>query len=892
LLEEVARGGMGVVFRARQVSLDRVVALKMILAGRLATEREVHRFRAEAEAVAKLRHPNIVAIHEVGVHEEQHYFSMDLVQGKDLASLVREHPLSPATAARYVQAIAEAIHHAHQQGVLHRDLKPSNVLIDETDQPRITDFGLAKQFKSDSDLTLSGQVLGSPNFMPPEQAAGRNQDVGPQSDIYSLGAILYHLLTGRPPFVAQTVQATLAKVLQSEPLAPRALNEAVPQDLQTISLKCLEKDPRRRYRTARELADELGRFLRCEPIFARPVSPPEKLWRWCRRKPGLAASLSAAVLLLVMFAIGSIVGTWRIAQARDAERQARRHAVTAEIMASDESERSQAVAQFLKDMLLGVGPAVARGRDTKLLREILDNTNERLARDLRGQPQVEADLRNVLGKVYEQLGEFAAAEAAQRRALALHSDASPKGSLGRTVPLSDLANVLAQEANYLEAESLAREALAIRRKLLNSEHPDIALSLSNLGTVLWRAGKLGEAEPCYREALAIYKKLPNPDDRVLAGALGNVGDLYGALDRPAEAEAMFREALTLQKKMWGSEHPTVVKTLGNLANTLANQGKLADAEVLCREAVAIRRKLLGKEHPDLAVSLFNLACILADEGKLAEAETMQSEALAVRRKLLGDEHPDTARSLHRLGEILHKQGRLDQAEPLLHQAAAIRRKFPGHQQRDLLRTLYELALLLDDEAKLAESETIHRETLALLQPLGGSRHPLFPIVRDQLASVLERQSKLAELETLQRDTLALETKALEQATPSNSDARGSLIQALTKLTRTLLAEQKFAEAEPLARESIALCEQQSSPTWQASHARSLLGGSLLGQHKFAEAQALLLAGYEGLREREATIPDNDKPCVEEALRRVIHLYEVTERPALASEWKRRLGAKK
>jgi WD40 repeat protein len=320
LLEEVAHGGMGVVFRARQLSLNRIVALKMILAGRLATEREVQRFRAEAEAVAKLRHPNIVAIHEVGVHEGQHYFSMDLVQGRNLASLVREHPLPPATAARYVQAIAEAIQHAHQQGVLHRDLKPSNVLVDETDQPRITDFGLAKIFKTDSDITVSGQVLGSPNFMPPEQAAGRNEEVGPQSDLYSLGAILYHLLTGRPPFVAQTVQATLAKVLQSEPLAPRALNEAVPRNLETICLKCLEKDPRRRYRTAQELADELGRFLRGEPILARPASPPEKLWRWCRRNPALSASLGAALFLLVAIALGSALAAWRIAQARDAEK--------------------------------------------------------------------------------------------------------------------------------------------------------------------------------------------------------------------------------------------------------------------------------------------------------------------------------------------------------------------------------------------------------------------------------------------------------------------------------------------------------------------------------------------------------------------------------------------
>ncbi len=330
LLEEIARGGMGLVFRARQVSLNRTVALKMILTGRLAKETEVKRFQAEAEAVARLQHPNIVAIHEVGVHEGQHYFSMDFVAGKDLAALVRENPLPAAVAARYVKTIAEAIHYAHQQGVLHRDLKPSNVLVDQNDQPHITDFGLAKQLHSDSDVTRSGQVLGTPSFMPPEQAGGRKAQIGPHSDVYSLGAILYYLLTGRPPFLAATLEATLAQVLNAEPPSPRALNGAVPRDLETVCLRCLEKDPARRYATAQELALELERFLGGVPVLARPVGRAAKAWRWCRRNPALAVSLAGALLLLVALALGSTLGALRIAAARNAERSQRLRAETRE----------------------------------------------------------------------------------------------------------------------------------------------------------------------------------------------------------------------------------------------------------------------------------------------------------------------------------------------------------------------------------------------------------------------------------------------------------------------------------------------------------------------------------------------------------------------------------
>jgi len=306
LLEEIARGGMGVVYKARQIPLNQLVAVKVLLSGPLASSTDLQRFRAEAEAASNLQHPNIVAIHEVGEYAGQPFFAMDYVEGPRLSELVREQPLPAARAAGYVKTVAEAIQYAHERGVLHRDLKPSNVLIDHAGQPRIIDFGLAKRLGLElrlstlhDQLTTTGRVLGSPNFIPPEQAAGKRGAIGPQSDVYSLGAILYHLLTARPPFVAATAHEIVDQLLNAEAVGPRSLNSRVPRDLETICLKCLEKEPLRRYRSAQELADELGRFLRAEPIQARPVGRLGRLCRWCRRNPQLAV-LAATVVVLAL----------------------------------------------------------------------------------------------------------------------------------------------------------------------------------------------------------------------------------------------------------------------------------------------------------------------------------------------------------------------------------------------------------------------------------------------------------------------------------------------------------------------------------------------------------------------------------------------------------------
>ncbi len=304
LIEEIARGGMGVVYKARQISLNRIVAVKMILTGQLASQSEVQRFHAEAEAVAGLQHPNIVAIHEVGDHEGQHYFSMDYIEGQNLAEWSAECKNRNAEWCRqtagYVKTIAEAIHYAHEKGTLHRDLKPSNVLIDSFGQPRVTDFGLAKRLHRDPDLTATGQVLGTPNFMSPEQADGDSAALGPQSDLYSLGAILYFLLTGQPPFHGTSTREMMVQLVHHELAPARSINRDIPRDLETICEKCLRKRPERRYGSAKDLAEDLGRFLRNEPILARPVGSAEKLWRACRRRPAAVSFFLLTALLLLV----------------------------------------------------------------------------------------------------------------------------------------------------------------------------------------------------------------------------------------------------------------------------------------------------------------------------------------------------------------------------------------------------------------------------------------------------------------------------------------------------------------------------------------------------------------------------------------------------------------
>lgn len=315
LLEEISRGGMGVVYRARQTRLNRMVAVKMILAGQLASEADVRRFQTEAEAVAILDHPGIVPIFEVGEHDGHHFYSMALVDGESLADQIARKPLSPVEAAKLVRTISLAVAYAHQKDVIHRDLKPSNILIDQNGEPRVVDFGLARRKSIESSLTAAGQVLGTPGYMPPEQASGNTDLVRESADIYGLGAILYAILTGRPPFEADSAIDTLKQVADCDPVPPSAINPDVNTDMQTIVLKCLEKRREDRYSTAAELAEELQRYLTGVPIRARPVSMSHRIWRWGQRRPLVSGLVSA--LIVAVLAIGGLA--WQMSSGSPAD---------------------------------------------------------------------------------------------------------------------------------------------------------------------------------------------------------------------------------------------------------------------------------------------------------------------------------------------------------------------------------------------------------------------------------------------------------------------------------------------------------------------------------------------------------------------------------------------
>ncbi len=524
ILREIARGGMGVVFHARQVSLNRPVALKMILAGQLADETDIKRFYTEAEAAANLDHPGIVPIYEVGQHEDQHYFSMGFIDGQSLSQRLAGGPLTAREAAELIRRVSEAIEYAHGRGVIHRDLKPANILLDQNGNPRVTDFGLAKKVHGDSGLTGSGQIMGTPSYMPPEQAGGRRGEVGPAADVYALGATLYAMVTGRPPFQAATAMDTVIQVVSDEPVPPRRLNATIPRDLETICLKCLEKEPGKRYGSAAALGEDLRRYLAGEPIAARPVGQAERAWRWCRRKPVVAGLVASLVVALVAGFVGITLGWLEARRQRSAAEENFR---LAERQRSAAEENFRLARSAVDDYLTRVSESrVLRVPGLEPLRRELLEDALRYYRDFVALRGHDPSLRDELILAYRRVGLInglvgtgPAALDAFRQSLALAESvaAARPGDVELKQLIADLHNRIGliqmrtgQSDEAFRSLNLAR---SIDLALVQANPTDLAYRteqaghLHNFGMFLDGTGRPAEALERLEEALAIYDDL-------------------------------------------------------------------------------------------------------------------------------------------------------------------------------------------------------------------------------------------------------------------------------------------------------------------------------------------------------------------------------------------------
>jgi serine/threonine protein kinase/Tfp pilus assembly protein PilF len=948
LVRPIGQGGFGVVFEAEQEEpVRRRVALKVIKLG-MDTNELVARFEAERQALALMDHPNIARVLDGGTTPAgRPYFVMELVAGRPITEYCDAERLSVKARLRLFVQVCAAVQHAHQKGIIHRDIKPSNILVQAGDPgqpevPKVIDFGIAKatvghRLTSATLDTAFQQFVGTPAYMSPEQAGMGALDIDSRSDIYSLGMLLYELLTAQPAFDPEELKraaidevlriireqdpprpstkltssgsARLSAIALSRQADPAKLPGFVRGDLDWIVMKALEKDRNRRYESADGLAADILRHLHLEPVLARPPSQLYRLRKLIRRNRLACASAAAIFLALALGVVGS---TWQAVRARRAERG------------------QSAVAGFVKETLTGVRPSVALGRDTKLLREVLEKAAARVGKDLTRQPAVQAELRGTIGEVYLALGDYDQAEAMCRQALALRRKLGGQPDKLADA-LNDLGNALYRQGKLTEAETLHREALGIRRKLFGSQHSDVASSLNGLANVLWAEGNLAAAEAMHREALGIRRNRLGQAHPDTAASLDNLGGVLSAEEKFPEAEAMQREAVALNVKLLGQEHPDVAYSMNNLADTLYAEGKLPEAEATNRVVLAMRRKLLGPEHPDVAFSINNLGNVLLAEGNLAGAEALYREALGMRKKLLGNRHIDVAGSLNNLagaliqqdklseaeplerealdiqkqalgpkhqdiagslgnlGAVLYQQGKVAEAEPFLRDALAMFRDTMGKESLDAARTLGDLATVLRTQGKLVEAESASRESLAIRRKRLGNQHPDVAVSQAGLAAALFDEGKWADAETVQREELSL-WRTLSAKQPVQPAALNGLADALARLTRSLLAEARFVDAEPMARECCALFEKQPPEEWSSFHARSLLGASLLGQNQCAQAEPLLLAGYEGLRSRAERIPPEDKPRLKEALQRLVRLYEASGKPTQAADWKRRLEA--
>ena len=866
LLRELGHGGMGAVYLAKRDDdqFQKQAAVKLLHRG-LAGDELTRRFRHERQILATLEHPHIARLLDGGIADGVPYIVMEYVDGLPLDEFCERHRLPVAERLVLFGDVCAAVQYAHQSLVVHRDLKPSNILVTADRQVKLLDFGIAKLLADEGHHvadaeTRTGLRLMTPEYAAPEQVRGGR--VTTATDVYALGVVLYELLAGRRPYDlrGRTPSEIERVICETEPVRPstaagaatggdtQSLRRRLRGDLDTIVLKALRKEPGRRYPSAAALLEDLRRYRDGLPVLARPDSFTYRARKFAgRHRVGVAVTALALA--------GALAAAGR-------ERALRAQAESERAKAEAESAKARAVQEFLVGVFGASDPYTGSAEASRELtaQRLLDRGRARVDSALGSEPEVQAEMRTVLGRVYANLGLYADAAPLLERALERRRALLGERHEAVAATATELGDVYLRQARYAEAESLLGAALATRRALHGAESEPAARSLDRLATVYQEQSRYGDAEPLFREALAIRRSRLGPDHADVAESLANLSLILWWLGRYEEADSLVERAVGIRRDRLGPRHALVAESMHNLAQVRQSRGRMEEAESLFRESLAMKREAFGSAHPRVTVHLNNYGRLLRDMGRYDEAEPLLQEALALDRRLFGEEHPYVAASLTNVALVQGDRGQLEQADTLFRQVLAMYRRLVGEKHLRVAFTLNNLATVRHRMGDLAGAERLFRESLAQYHELFGPEHRYTASVSASLAEVLRDRGGrgLAEAESLFRSAV----RSLEAGMP---ETRGRLGPALAGLGQTLVAGGRPAEARPLLERGLELTrERYGDADWRTAEARLGLGACLmaLGEEReggelarrarealepFRRAQPLLLRRAESVR---------------------------------------------
>ncbi len=910
LLQKIGEGGMGEVWLAEQKEpVRRRVAVKLVKAG-MSTREVMARFESERQALALMNHPAIAKVFDAGsTPQGSPYFVMEYVAGVPITNYCDEHKLNTRERLELFMRVCEAVQHAHQKAIIHRDLKPSNILVTEIDgkpTPKIIDFGVAKaltqRLTADTMFTRVGTLLGTPEYMSPEQALSSGEDIDTRSDVYSLGIVLYELLAGLPPIELRKIAfdeflrklreddpPRLSAIIRTQDLAtstelarrrqtePPALANQLRGDLDSIALKALEKDRTRRYASASEFAADIGRYLKNEAVLAVPPSFRYRARKFARRYR--LPLMTACAFMLVLIAAAAI----SIYQSIRANKEA--------AVAQKETAEAQAVNDFLQNDLLAQasaanqsGPGVKRDPDLKV-RTALDRAAQNITGKFDKQPEVEASIRETIGQTYMDLGLYRQAQPQFERALDLRRRIQGPGNPRTLETMLQLGESTWRQAKYSEAEALESQALQTSRRVLGPEHPDTLKAMNGLGVIYDLEGKYAQAVTLGTQTLELRRRVLGPDHPDTLRTMNNLAGAYIQQDRYGQAAELFSEILAIRRRLLGSGHPETVQAMSNLANANRGEGKLAQAEAISAEALDIQRRILGPEHPDTLRTMVNLGSLYDDQGKYAQAEALDSQILEIRRRVLGPEHPDTLVSMNNLAIVYQNEGKRELGEKQFAAVYQIRRRVLGPDHPDTIMAMHNIAMAYCDAGNFPEAESYESKVLETSRGALGPEHPLTLAILSNAAFTFQTKSKFALAEAYYSQALAARRHAFGSDNPETMDSAADL--ALADLSLG-----KFAESEPLAREALEFDRKKRPDHWQRFRAEALLGAGLAGQKKYAEAEPLLIEGYQGMAARKDNISADDRYHLDRAHEWIVQLYAAWGKPEKAAVWRKRDAAQK